>query len=188
MGKDIFIRVTILLAIVSCSTPKRALTQSSSENDPIKNAIIDFSNTGKLYKKDSVFSVEMLGLSNDKNVIAVRIGKNNRKLLLTKDAKVGSKGKLPSRYIEKDGKLFFWWDDDYILTAKALSIFNKYDLLQDDKDGAIKIPDSFVDDSQKAVHYYFCKEDLSTYKKIITNKGIGYYDAPHLNCNNILNK
>jgi hypothetical protein len=185
MKKNIFILVVISVVVVSCGSLKKTLNQSSNENDPIQIAILDFSKTSKLYKKDSVFSVEMFGLSNNKDVIVVNIGKNITKLLLTKDAKVGSKGKLPSHYIEKDGKLFFWWDDEYPLTENALAVFNKYNLLQDDMNGAIKIPDHVVfDDAQKAAHYYFCKEDLFKYKKVITNKGIGYYDAPNLNCNN----
>lgn len=99
---------------------------------------------------------------------------------MTKEAVLGSKGRLPSRYIEKNGKLFFWWDDDYSLTENTLAVFNKYNLLQGDKNGTIKVPDSIIDDAEKAAHYYFCKEDLSKYKRVITNKGVGYYDAPNL--------
>lgn len=184
MNKIIFILVAASVIVVSCGAQKNLLKQSGSENDPILNAISDFSKTTKLYKKDSVFSVEMLGLSNNKDVIAVRIGKNGRKILLTKDANIGTKGKVPSRYIEKDGKLFFWWDDEYPLTENALAVFNRYNLLQDDNNGTIKIPDFVTDDAQKAAHYYFCKGDLLKYKKVVTNKGIGYYDIPNLNCSN----
>lgn len=173
------------MIVVSCSPQKKLFKQSDIKDTPIEIAISDFSRSTKLYKRDSVFYVAMVGLLNIENLFVVRVGKNTRKLLLTKDAKVGSKGKLPSRYFEKDRKLFLWWDDDYPLTENALFIFKKYNLLQDDKNGAIKVADSFNDDdAQKAAHYYFCKKNLLKYKKIITNIGIGYYDAPDLNCNN----
>ena len=182
-------RNSILLAVLtmffgSCVSVKNAFVKSgNNQDDAIQIAILDFSKTGKLFKKDSVFSVDINGLINYKDLMVVRVGKNITKLILTKDAKIGSKGKLPSRYILKNGKLFFWWDDSYSLTEDALAIFNKYNLLQDDNNGAIKIPEHLVfDDAQKAAHYYFCKNDVSAYKKVITNKGIGYYGPPSLKC------
>lgn len=184
MEKRKFILLILITTIIEgCSTAKKAFVKSGdSLDDAIQTAILNFSTIRKLYKKDSVFSVGISELVNNKDLIVVGVRKNNRKLLLTKDAKVGSKGKLPSRYIEKDGKLFFWWDDNYPLTEDALAIFNKYNLLQDDKDGAIKIADFIIDDAQKAAHYYFCKNDIFSYKRVITNKGIGYYDPPSLKC------
>lgn len=105
------------------------------------------------------------------------------KFLYTAKTTVGSKGSsLPTRYIEKDGKLFYWWDDDYPLTEEMLTILWKYNLICDDTVGLIGIPDFSTDDSQKAAHYYFCKNDLSKYKRIITNIATGYYKPPKLKC------
>jgi hypothetical protein len=104
------------------------------------------------------------------------------KFLYTKETTVGSKGKLPSRYIVKDDKLFFWWDDDYPLTEEMLDILWKYNLLCDDTDDKIGLPDFSTDDSLKGADYYFCKSDLSKYKRVITNIGLGYYQPPKLNC------
>jgi hypothetical protein len=164
---------------LGCTSIKKALIQSGGRNEVIQNAILDFSKT-RLYKKDTIFSVKTGDM--DKNVLTVRIGKNSTKLLLTANTKVGSHSKLPSRFIEKEGKLFFWWDDDYPLTEEALAIYKKYHLLQDDEGGIITVPDFIINDAQKAAHYYFCWDDLSIYKKVITNKGIGYYKPPKLKC------
>lgn len=171
-----------------CTSVKNTFAKSGNyQDDAIQIAILDFSKTRKLFKKDAVFSVELVGLSKNDNVMIVRIGKNNRKLLLTKDTKIGSTGKLPARYFEKEGKLFFWWDDSYPLTKEAFAIYKKYNLLQDDENGRIAIADFIIDDAQKGVHYYFCKNDVSfykrvIYKRVITNRGVGYYTPPDIKC------
>lgn len=77
---------------------------------------------------------------------------------------------------------FFWWDDTYPLTQEAMGAFEKYNLLQDDENGTIQIPNAFVDGSKKVVHYYYCNSDPMVFKKVITNIGLGYYDPPNLNC------
>lgn len=148
----------------------------------IHTALLDFSNNRRLYKKDSVFSIWIYQKDDNEDLLVVSIGRDYSKLLLTDSSKVGSKGKLPSRFIEKDMKLFYWWDDDYSLTDEALAVFQKYNLLQDDEGGLIQVPDFEIDDAQKDAHYYFCKNDLTKYKRVITNIGIGYYEAPDLKC------
>jgi starvation-inducible outer membrane lipoprotein len=173
--------ILILLFLEGCVSFKKELVQKGNQADAIQNAILDFSNTTRLYKKDTVFSVQTEEIGGE--VLVVSIGKNNMKMLLTESTKVGSIGKLPSRYVEINGKLFYWWDNDYILSEDAIAVFHKYNLLQDDEGGIIKFPDFIIDDAQKAAHYYFCKNDLTKYKKVITNIGIGYYDTPGLKCN-----
>ena len=182
MIKKILLFFVVLSTLISCIAYKNTLQKSSIDIDPIQIAISDFSKTSRLFNKDTVFFVEMLGLTNEKNVIVVRIGSNASKLLLTKDALIGSIGKLPSRYVEKDSRLFFWWDNECPLTENTLAILNKYSLLQDDENGAIKSPDRIINEARKAAHYYFCKDDFSIYKKVITNIGVGYYDIPKLDC------
>jgi hypothetical protein len=170
----------ILLAIGGCATFRDELFQTGDRNEVILNAILDYSKTTSLYKRDSVFSVKTGEIDND--ILIVRIGKNNMKLLLTDSIVVGAKGKFPSRYIEKDGKLFFWWDDNVPLTEDMLAVLYRYSQIQDDDDGLIQFPDFVINESLKAAHYYFCKNDLTVYKKVITNKGVGYYSPPNLKC------
>ena len=174
----------------------------------INNAILDFSSSCKLYKNDSVFSVsfedsvflftfnrEASHWYRDKfyeDIVLVGISAHRinepceeycDKFLYTAKTTVGSKGNLPSRYIEKEDKLFYWWDDDYPLTEEMLTILWKYNLLYDDTEGLIGFPQFTINDSQKGAHYYFCKSNSSKYKRIVTNIGVGYYKPPKLKCN-----
>ena len=100
------------------------------------------------------------------------------KFLITSNTKVGSKGYLPSRHIIKDGKLFYWFDDSYPLTQGMLDLLWKYNLLQDDDGGLIIFLDNPMNDSKKVSVYYFCKKDLSKYKKVSTNIGLCSYKPP----------
>jgi hypothetical protein len=186
----------IILTLGSCASFKKELIQSGNSNEAIQNAILDFSKS-KLYKKDSVFVVwfsdtvsrMVLNKVDDRNykwikgkiydgLLGVDISADYNRLLLT-----AKKSHLPSRFIEKNGKLFYWWDVSHPVSEDALAIFKKYNLLQDDEGGKITIPDFGTNDAKNGAHYYFCKNDLTKYKKIITNKGIGYYDPPKIECN-----
>lgn len=171
-----------LTYLTACASYKESLVKVGDHSDAINNAIIDFSNTTKLYSKNRIFNASLYE-SQDEDLLIVRIGINNMKLLLTDKVEVGKiGGKIPTMFIEQEMKLFFWYDDNYPLTKEALEIYAKYDLLQDDENGVIKIPAMVINDSQKAAHYYFCKENLRSYKKVITNRAIGYYKAPAVNC------
>ena len=196
--------LTLLLLFGSCGAFKKELVQTGGKEEAAQNAILDFSNTSGLYKKDTVFSVwvhdplhrMVLEETDEGNsrwvegkpyqgIVAVSIGANYNKILLTDSTKVGDKGaKIPTRYIERDSKLFYWWDDDYPLAQEALTVFGKYNLLvENNLDGVIEFYDFKINDAQKGVDYYFCKNDLTKYKKITINKAIGFYDAPSINCN-----
>lgn len=170
------------MILVGCSSFKSQLIEIGKKNEAIYNAIIDFSNSSQLYKKHTVFNVKIYNL--DTAFVAVSIIDNNIKILLTTDVKVGSKGYAPSKFIEKEGKLFYWWDDNYSLTKEALEIFSEYDIIQDDEGGIITFPDHEIDDKSKGVDYYFCKNDLRRYKKVTTSIGVGWYDPPKLDCQN----
>ena len=177
----------IMLAVFSilfesCSLSKTGLKQFEEKNDPIQIAIQDFSSNCKLYKKGTAFSVGLYNLKDYKDLVVVRIGKNQRKMFLKSDVTVGSKGKFPSSYFEKDGKLFFWRDDDCALSQDVLTVFQRYDLLEKEKNYEDEILLINTDDSQKAAHYYFCKDNFTKYKRIITIIGMGYYTPPDLKC------
>ena len=193
--------ILVIFSLNCCASFKNELKQTGDRNDAVQNAIMDFTNNRSLYKKDSVFFISFLDTVHkmvlekldDRNyrcikgeiyegIVVVSIAASYNQFLLTADTKVGSKGKLPTRHIEKNGKFFFWCDNDYPLTEKTLAVFSKYNLLQDDEGGIIKFPDFIIDDAQKGADYYFCKNNLTKYKKVITNIGIGYYDIPNLKC------
>lgn len=193
--------VAVMAMLLSCNPVKTALKHGLVANDPMHIAMMDFVKTSKLYKKDSVFhittynTVWRLALKQyqDRNYKWVRdfkydgitavniLGRSDIKFLLTAKTAIGSKGKLPSRFIELYGKLFYWYDDDYPLTEELLVVFKKYNLLKDEG-GMLISANNPTDDAKKGVHYYFCTKDFSNYKKVTTNIALGYYDAPDLSC------
>ncbi len=170
-------------------------TGENMKEAAIHNAILDFSEKCSLFHKDSVFSVSfkdslyslVLKQTDERNfhwvkdrfyegVVTVSIvAYPNYQFYFSEE----TKEKLPSRFAIKDGKMFYWWDDNYPVTEEMLDVLWKYNLLQEE----LLIPEFSTNDSQKSADYYFCKNDLTKYKRVITSRGIGLYDPPNLNCN-----
>jgi hypothetical protein len=191
------IYLSTLLLMFGCSSLKKSMIIISEnlQETAIHNAILDFSTNCNLFKKDSVFYVSFSD-SVFHEAILIRVDERTsrwkRGTLYDGIVSVGisadndyqyyyskeTKDKLPSRYVIKNGKLFYWSDDNYLVTEEMIAILWKYNLLQTD----FLIPDFSTDDSQKGVDYYFCKKDLSKYKRVITNIAIGYYKPPKLKC------
>ncbi len=67
---------------------------------------------------------------------------------------------------------------NFTVTEEIIAVLWSYDLLQTYS----IIPDFSIDDTQKGADYYLCKNDLSKYKRVITNIGLGYYKPPVLRC------
>ena len=194
----------IFLIIISCllSGCKSSIVILQKETyqteDFINVAISDFVSKCSLFKKDSVFKVSVedtlvkLSFQSEQsrwvldtvyqNVLVVEIlGLMDTKEWYFSDAVIGSKGKLPSRYVIVKGKLFFWEDDDYPLTEEILSVFKRYNILTEMMErGAL--PDNPINDAAKAADYYFCRNDVSNYKRVVTHVATGYYEPPKLKC------
>lgn len=188
-----YVCLLALLLMISCSSLKESMmkTGESLQEIAIHNAIGDFSTRCSLFKKDSVFHVSFKDTiysavlkQIDENyfwtkgsfyagIVAVSIMESDYQFYYSVKT-----DPLPTRYIIKDGKLFYWWDKDYPVTEEIIAILRRYDRLQNE----IIIPDSNLDDSQKGATYFFCRNDLSIYKRIITNKAIGGYKVPTLKC------
>lgn len=177
---QIFIISVIFFLISSCNLNRKVFSNFS--DNLIEISINDFSKNCRLFKKDSVFFV-FESQSNNKNERIVTIIKNNTKILKTKKVIVGSKGNAPSRFKDINGKLFFWWDDNIELSEEALAIFERKNLLQDDKGGWVAFPDSVIDETQKGASYHFCKGNYKVFKRVITNVAVNYYKHPKLKCN-----
>jgi hypothetical protein len=173
-----FFLIAILQISYACNSAKNTLGNDSSIDDAIMSSITDFVKS-RQFKNGKRFSLQVLGLTNSE-LLAIRIGKDDSKILMLPNAVVGSKGLMPSRYVEKDGRLIYWSDENYVLSEEALSVFVKYDLIE--KRDSVGIPEFSTDDAQKNAHYYFCKEHPTKYKKVVTSRGIGYYKPPELNC------
>ncbi|MDH5415288.1 MAG: hypothetical protein OEW87_14215, partial [Flavobacteriaceae bacterium] len=177
----IFVAI-VFLGMESCASFKPTVASVSKKNEVIKKAILDFSHTGE-FKRGTVFSISFydtlnkmvlkdLDVRNSEWVVgkfytdiqAVSIIANDNKLLLPDSIKIGSMNKLPSQYMEIEGRLFYWWDDETPLNQNVIDVYKRYNLLvKNDLEGIIEIYDSKIGDTQKGVHYYFCKNDLSKY-------------------------
>ena len=197
--RNIFLIIIISCLLSGCKSsiviPQKETYQTE---DFINVAISDFVSKCSLFKKDSVFKVSVedtlvkLSFQSEQsrwvldtvyqNVLVVEIlGLMDTKEWYFSDAVIGSKGKLPSRYVIVKGKLFFWEDDDYPLTEEILSVFKRYNILTEMMErGAL--PDNPINDAAKAADYYFCRNDVSNYKRVVTHVATGYYEPPKLKC------
>jgi len=179
----------------------------------IHNAILDFSNSRRLHGNDSIFRVEfndsvfhrafLVPVDETTSawtrgdfvdgivhvgILAHRVGRYDEdgclnRYFYTAETRVGSRGKLPSRHIIKDGKLFYWWDNDYPLTEEMLAVLWKYDLICVDTVGHFGFLNWTLDSRQKGMNYYFCRNDLSRFRRVVTNRAHGFYEPPRLRCN-----
>jgi len=160
----------------------------------INEAILDFSQNCRLFKRDSVFSV-----SYEDTVYSLIIERTNKQSLQWALDKIYDDlvavniiafadykfyfshetiEKLPTRYIIIDRKLFYWWDENYPVNDEIIEVLRKYNLLQVE----LSVPDFSTNGYQKGADYYFCKNNLSKYKRVITKTGFGYYKPPNLKC------
>lgn len=201
--------ILIVLLLSSCASPKFNFVTDISDikTSAICNAIEIFTKTKpKIYREDSVFYItftdtifslvfkevsqpnkhkvthEWMRDTYYEGLGAVNIsGSSDFRYFFTPDIQVGLKAKIiPNRFIEKNGKLFLWDDDDYPITEELLAKLHQYNLFLEDT-GAV-FPDNPVDDSKMGFDYLFCKNDFSKYKIIITNRALGYYNIPKIRC------
>ena len=137
----------ILTSLFGCISFKKQLANYGSQDQAIMNAIADFSNTSKLYKKDSVFRVTfydtlyqkaLLKVTdrnykwvNDKpykKLTAVSIfGSGGKIYFKTDSTEIGSNVNGPSRYVEIDNNLFVWHDDKNPINKETLKFSKNMD-------------------------------------------------------------
>lgn len=164
--------------VLSCNPVKSQSTSLTIFDEAIAMAINDFSKT-KAFKKGRVFDISYKEIN--ENLIFVSILEIEKNKYLYSITKPIEENILPSRYIEKDNKLFIWWDDNRKIDQEMFNILKKYNMLKDDEGGWIVFLDYSMDDKKKATTYYFCKKNLKEFKRIITN--ISNDNLPKLKCN-----
>ena len=188
--------------LVNFYSQKKYIPQSTNFVEfAIYEAITDFADNCRLFKQDSIFYITTLDTlkhytlqrnqgtlewicdSIYANILVVEIFGSVNKLFYLPDAVVGSKGKLPSRYVIVKGKLFYWDDDDYPLTEETLSVLKKYDALTDMIHDRV-LPETVISDSKEIAFYYFCRNNLLKHKRAVSSKSAGYYRPPKLKCGN----
>ena len=189
-----------LLLITDSNNAEKIKTENF--NQARQTAIQDFSKTN-LFKMDSVFSVSLIDTLhrfalkkvNEGNhawvrvkaypqILVVGIDANPLKYLLDTTRTIDIQNKtIPSRVFEKDGRVFLWWDKNYPLTENTLETLNKFHLIKRGKDNYMdKFFNFRTDDAARGAHYYFCRNNLFIYKRVITNTAIGYYNPPDISC------
>src|SRR5258706_9418667 len=161
---------------------KNLLVSEGNQEAAIQNAVYDFLNSVKKEKKDSVFYAYAKNINND--ILGVNIyGTKDKVLISTEDSVTFSYRGLPTGYLEKNGKLFYWHETGKIatVTEELIVTLKRYNLL-DTAVINVYIPARTISHGKKGVDYYFCKRNLLRYKRVRTVMAMGYYLPPKLNC------
>jgi len=180
--KSIVLKFLVLITIIEgCSSWKNTLTLHGNYNDAINNAVTDFINKKRM-RQDSVFSIHFMNIGDSIWGISISQAINKISVVTEDEIKYSYKA-FPTRYIEKDKKLFYWKDTTQntppqYLVNKLYAI-NKVDTVIVNK----VIPERIIDDALKSVHYYFCQCNLLRYKTMVTKSAMGWYILPMINCN-----
>ncbi|MDR0227858.1 MAG: hypothetical protein LBI72_02175 [Flavobacteriaceae bacterium] len=173
-------------------------------NDVRSYVINDFINsinykTPKYYldkRKGKTFDVFWITDTNlkEENIYAFAVfPENNGYLSLSIEDSLGKvpKSNFPNNYIQKGEILFIWHDSITPLNQNVINVLNNYHILDSVN---VKIAlgllpfdyedDRFVlmDSELKSIHYYICQNNVKKCKKVITNKALGYYKRPNINC------
>lgn len=153
------------------------MNSSNSSDAIIETTIEDFSKTSDYYEANSVFAINkrpLLQLVTDsvnknnykiingqpyQGLISVNVEVNDQKFAENSESKVGSKGtELPTRYMVKDNKLFFWWDSDFEFTQDTFDTLKTYNLIGDSSN-------STTEGKNRGLQYYYCENDINKFTK-----------------------
>lgn len=175
-----YILIILVILSSSCSSWRGILIAEGDQNAAIQNAIYDFLHSGKA-SNDTVYAVYVKNISN--HVLGVSISADpNTLLVITEDSIDYSYRGFPTRYLEHQGKLFYWDDSTSSVTNDLIATFTRYNRV-DTMVMNVFIPERIISHGKKGFDYYFCKDNLLKYKKVHTTIALGRYDPPKLKCN-----
>ncbi len=155
------------------------VVQNDNVDNIIEVAIRDFVKSSPLSKRDSVFSVGVKEF--DDEIVGVSIYGSTIKPNIMRNGNEIDVSRLPTKYVEMNGKLFYWDDKETHVTPEMISVLKKYNFI-DTSILNVYIPPYHIDDAKKAEDYYFCKRNIKKFKKVRTNMAMGHYPIPRLNC------
>ena len=181
--RTILIWSMIILMMSSCASGQwqTSLVREFSVDNAINNATTDFVNTSKWSKKDSVFEVSIR--EPNKYLLRVSIIKLVGPIYVSSQDTAGSfHHNFPTRFIEKDGLLFIWRDSTVCITQELLSILSRYNRLDYSLSYMDEIIGGVNDDGAVGSVYYFCKKDLTNYKKTGISSFRKKYKTPTIKC------
>jgi|GEM_PF-5636334 len=171
-----------VLTFLGCTTLTSLSSSKGDISDAIQSSIADFLHSNKsITTKDSVFSINVENVN--ENVLGIGISVERDKVaLFTKNEVDYDYRFFPTRFYEHQDKLFYWKDSTVSVSneiIKKLYKMNRVDTIIYQK----FFPQRTIDERQKVVHYYFCKKDLTRFRKkriSIANKN---YEIPKISCN-----
>lgn len=172
---------TILtLILMGCKAPLNYLNEGDI-NSAIYNAVIDFDHNHKdLQKKHSVFIVVFFENEIEEHDFyhLTIIGEEDK--FLYNKLNIQNSPKIPSNYLEIGNNIYIWYDDKK-LDNITIETFKKYNLLVDNEDGKIKFyGDVVINEKQKGVTYFICKNDITSFEKKVSNLYVKF--PKKLNC------
>jgi len=178
----LLLAILLLLGNCAASKWKETLVSEGKITDAVSNAIIDFLNTSKLSKKDSIF--EVLVTDTKDGIVKIGICGAVNKIYPRSENKIGTYDEIfPSQYIVRNGKLFYWSDTTQVITQEIISVLGKYNHIDFHWNEEYIIPPLLIDDGKEGIVYYFCKNDYKNYKKTGSNTIRQHFTSPKLNCN-----
>lgn len=168
-----------LFSLCACATLKKEIITKGNANEAINNAVSDFIHTERsIQKKDNAFWVYADTVKN--NIVVTIIGDSNKVLLIKEDGNYSYRD-FPTILIESDEKIFLGYEKEGETTDTIINTLYRYNFV-DTMIVNTYIPDRMIDESKKGVIYFFCKNDLSVYKKIHTNTIAKHHKHPQLKC------
>jgi hypothetical protein len=188
--------LVVMLSIAGCTLPRNVSNPKGGKEAVIQNSINDFTKT-RFFKNGIAFSVSFYKdfkgsklfkqaegtykWTPDKSypdIFAVSILNHSTKFFYNPADTGKIKTNVPQCILWKDGKLFYWWDEEKPLVESTINSFRALGLIEENPN----LLEFGTDDSQKAVDYFICKNDYSKYRRKITKLAIGYYKPPKLRC------
>lgn len=181
--RRIYYLFIVVLIVLSCTSWKTVTNTKGGTYEAIENAINDFIKSNKHASKDTVFFIYTKEISED--ILGVNVSATYDKVLISTEDNISYTYEgLPSGFIEKGNNFFYWHDEVGTNPERSISIsvLQKFNLLDTMIVNAY-MPPSTVSHDTKVTDYYFCKNELSRFKKVRTTKAMGYYKVPKLRCN-----
>ncbi|NUY82748.1 hypothetical protein HUK80_17730 [Flavobacterium sp. MAH-1] len=178
--KKIFL-LSFLVSVYSCSQLRQIGYDISTNDDAIKFAISDFIQNKEFKKSEKVFSLNSRVFD---NVIGISILANQEKLLISPSNKIGYVSLyFPSRFIERDGRLFYWSDSTSVLTEDMVKILSKYKVIDSSNINDVNVLPmmNLKSHDSEAMHYYICAKS-GNYTKKRSSTALDYEDNPNLSC------
>ncbi len=174
-----YFTIIAVLLLLRCSTTyfqKSGFNDLSVVSKALEYAISDFSERNFWGSKDSTFSVTAKVI--DEDVIAISLSGSMGKIVVTPEP--GYEAIWANQYIEKVGRLFYWRDENIKKNPQIISKLIEFDLIEYVE--SISEVELTNDHAKKSYDYFFCKKDLSTFKRFKSRQLVGDYPTPRLRC------